>query len=506
MSQSPALKAAPARHRAAYAAAREVPAAWVQLALVVVPLLVVPFFRLVDPDLWWHLKTGELIAQDGFLRHDPFSWTAAGGAWVTHEWLAEVLIYGVQAALGYWANALLFGAVAAASALVACLAGREAGAGTRAIVLCAAMAVAILGTYATVRPQAFSWLLFAVFFVVIQRSYRSATANSKQVWLLPPLMLLWANLHLGFFFGFGLLGAWCAALLWERLRGRDARIGQALGVSAACVVAACVHPEGPALLLYPLRYLSDAGATHAHVQEWQPPQYINPFHWPVFAGVALLGASLLMSRPRPFQLLVSIGIIALALQAVRNAPFLALLLPAIAAPSLGRTWRWASAAADADVRVPAGAAAALVGLTLTAAIAVMLSWNSHPSLREPDERNFPSAGAAFIEEHYAGRRLFNEYGWGGYLVYRLHPHTPVGIDGRTDFYGDRLMSEYYRIFLTEAGWEATLAAWDPEVVLVSRGSKLARALRDDPAWVEAMTAEHEAVFVRREIGGAGDGD
>lgn len=510
MHQSPAIPANALGLRAR-PAARRVAAYRVQLAVVLVPLLVVPFFRLVDPDFWWHLKTGELLLSDGFIHRDPFSWSAAGEPWVTHEWLAEALIYAVQSAFGYWANALLFGGVAAAAVLVACAAAREAGAGTRATVLCAALGVAILGTYATVRPQAFSWLLFATFFLVLQRDLRdgqsAATSNgSAAVWALPPLMLLWANLHLGFFFGFGLLGAWCLALSWERLRQRRAQLGRAVAVTAACIAAACIHPEGPALLLYPLRYLTDSGATHTHVQEWQPPQYLNPFHWPVFAGIALLAASLLVGRPRPFQILVSLGIIALALQAVRNAPFVAILLPAIAAPALAARWRWASSAADSEVGVPRAGAIALPGLTAAAAVAVMLSWNSNPSIGAPDERNFPSAGATFIERHYEGARLFNEYGWGGYLIYRLHPRTHVGIDGRTDFYGDRLMSDYYRIFLTEPGWQDTFARWAPDLVLVSRESNLARALRADPGWVEELTAEREAVFVRRTVAEQSDGD
>ena len=89
-------------------------------------------------------------------------------------------------------------------------------------------------------------------------------------------------------------------------------MGQALLVTGACVFAATVHPEGPALLLYPLRYLTDAGATHDHVAEWQSPQYLNPFHWPIFLGAALLAISLVIGRPRPFQLLVALGVLVYA--------------------------------------------------------------------------------------------------------------------------------------------------------------------------------------------------
>ena len=61
---------------------------WVQLGGLVAFLLIIPFARHVDPDFWWHLRTGELIVTSGLPSTDPFSWTAGGTAWVMHEWLS----------------------------------------------------------------------------------------------------------------------------------------------------------------------------------------------------------------------------------------------------------------------------------------------------------------------------------------------------------------------------------------------------------------------------------
>jgi len=45
----------------------------------------------LDPDLWWHLRTGQWIVETGTVPHtDPFSFTRAGQPWVSHEWLSEV--------------------------------------------------------------------------------------------------------------------------------------------------------------------------------------------------------------------------------------------------------------------------------------------------------------------------------------------------------------------------------------------------------------------------------
>ena len=82
---------------------------WVQLGGLVAFLLIIPFARHVDPDFWWHLRTGELIVTSGLPSTDPFSWTAGGTAWVMHEWLSEALLYAVYTVFGYVGSVLMFG-------------------------------------------------------------------------------------------------------------------------------------------------------------------------------------------------------------------------------------------------------------------------------------------------------------------------------------------------------------------------------------------------------------
>ena len=101
--------------------ARRIPIVWAQLGVLLAVLFAAPFALDVDPDFWWHLRTGELIWHDGIPHNDPFSWTASGQAWTAHEWLSEALIYGVQSVGGYAVNAGLFGAFVLVALLLAAL-------------------------------------------------------------------------------------------------------------------------------------------------------------------------------------------------------------------------------------------------------------------------------------------------------------------------------------------------------------------------------------------------
>src|SRR6266496_4508271 len=68
-----------------------------------------------DPDLWWHLRTGQWIMESGHIPHaDPFSFTRAGQPWVAHEWLSEVIFYEIWKQAGA-AGLIVFGAVITAA-------------------------------------------------------------------------------------------------------------------------------------------------------------------------------------------------------------------------------------------------------------------------------------------------------------------------------------------------------------------------------------------------------
>src|ERR1051325_1552621 len=72
--------------------------------------------RISDPDLWWHLKVGQIIwTTHAIPTRDTFSFTTGGHAWAAHEWLAQLSIYGAYAAAGY--RGLIAWLIALASAI-----------------------------------------------------------------------------------------------------------------------------------------------------------------------------------------------------------------------------------------------------------------------------------------------------------------------------------------------------------------------------------------------------
>jgi len=200
------------------------------------------FLMPAQNDTWWHLKAGERIwTTRHILLSDTFSFTASGAFWPNHEWLSQVIFYGIYALGGL---PLLTVLCASAVVVAWAIAWRLTPASPRLKFLLVAWVLSAATTAWTVRPQAFSLLLVAVtVWLLVQRRY---------IWL-PPLFVVWANLHGAVLTGLVLVAAACAAAFCEtaagsqepRLSWRALRSVRSLAATAAlCALATLATPLG----------------------------------------------------------------------------------------------------------------------------------------------------------------------------------------------------------------------------------------------------------------------
>ena len=107
-----------------------------------------------DSDYYWHVQTGELIANSQFPRTDPYSFTWFGMPWTLHEWLSELLIYGLVSSIGYMGAVYVFAFIPAITIAILAFAFVKLGLRTLAIVGATTLAALLVIPYATLRPQA----------------------------------------------------------------------------------------------------------------------------------------------------------------------------------------------------------------------------------------------------------------------------------------------------------------------------------------------------------------
>jgi hypothetical protein len=384
--------------------------------------------EIYDSDFWWHLKTGQYIVEHRALPvPDPFAFTTAnaGEAYageavtrhfnLTHEWLAQVLFYTVWRFTGF-GGVVLFRAtlLAVFCGLVGLVAWRRCGGFYRSLAAaCAAAGMAI--RFALDRPYLITFLLLAATIAILE--YR------RWLWLLPPLFLIWANCHGGFFLGWLVLAAYSAEALWQH--SPDAR--RVCMVSAASLLLSGANPNGFRILQVLLYYRSSSATRN--LLEWARPAWLafNEF------TALWVGAALLMlwawRRVRPVDWILFPAFAAAAFSAQRNTILIGLIAPIVIASYL--PWK--------RVLPPLAPFAAAV-LLIVGGMAV--SWGSAFQLRAAEWR-YPAGAADFLLAHHVTGPIFNTYEYGGYLIWRLWPNERVFIDGRS--LSESLFQDYGRI-------------------------------------------------------------
>jgi len=445
--------------------------------------------NVTDPDVWWHLKTGQYIAEHNSVpRTDPFSYTRAGQPWVAHEWLTDFLLYELQRIAGWGGLIVAFAAV-----LCATFYWLYRRCGPDPYVAGVAM---LYGAWATlpiwgVRPQVLSFLLTSLWLWILERSER----DRKVLWWTLPLTLLWVNLHAGFALGLALsalfiLGEWIEGIL---ARSAKPHLRTAALIFFLDLLLVPLNPNGLRMFTYPVETLRSA-AMQNYIAEWASPNFHRAEYWPfllvVLSTFAALGWSRLQVRARDL-LLLAVGLYA-GLSSIRMMPLLVL----IAIPLIARSCLWDWSPSFSQRLRPAPAPRVFANSLIVVAIAAFAGLHTLQVIQrqpEAEKQHFPAGAVAFLEAHPA-QRIFNHYDWGGYLIWRLSPATPVFIDGRADLYGKQLLDQFADTYQFKGDWRQTLQNWRIEEVLVPRDSALATGLQNSPDWTVIYQDAHSMVL------------
>ncbi len=448
------------------------------LAVLFLGLFAMAARNVTDPDVWWHLKTGQYIAQHHTVPHaDPFSYTRAGEPWVAHEWLTDLSMYELQRTAGYGALILIFAGFLCATFFFLYFRCGPAPYVAGLVTLWAAWAtVPIWG----VRPQVLTLLFTSLWLLILERSQR----HPNLLWWTLPLTILWVNLHAGFALGLALSALFLVGELLERGLGfHPQQNAQHLRTPASILLLNLLlvplNPNGLRLFSYPVETLRSA-AMQNYIAEWASPNFHHAEYWPflllLLATFATLAWSRVPVRPRDLLLLL-VGLYA-GLVSIRMMPLFVLVAVPLVSHRLGN---WPRIGRQPS-RSPAPA---LLNATIILALAVFTTVRAtQVILRQPqaETQHFPARAVAFLQAHPPSGPIFNHYDWGGYLIWKLSPSTPVFIDGRADLYGEPLLHDFADAYQFKGSWQQVLQRWRIQTVIVPPESALATALQSRTGW------------------------
>jgi hypothetical protein len=415
----------------------------------------VPF---IDPDIWWHFRAGQWIFSHGYVpTTDPFSTFGIGKPWVAYSWLFEILVYTLFTKLGLLGILVFTVLMSFLIALVLHGALRRRALPFIAEVFPVAAALGAMSSLLSPRPWLFSILFFTLELLVLFHVRR--TKKIAPLLALPPLFVLWANLHIQFIYGLAVLVIFLVEVLLSQLPSvsRCRRPGIPLGrmsfLLLTCLVATLITPYHFRLYTPIFDYIGQTGVFQV-VMELGPLSFRSLTDWLVIG--LTIGAAFILGWQRtwlPFPTLLLLMGTFLGFRAQRDVWVLVLAAVFI----IGEFGRFVRSEPCFEFTKPR-----MVGIivALTGAIHLigMHRQISEQQLESIVEERFPVGAVKFItEKNYSGP-LYNHLNWGGYLIWAL-PRVSVSMDGRTNLHGEQRIERSLRTWSGLKGWES-----DPELM------------------------------------------
>ena len=453
-----------------------------------------------DPDIWWHLQAGKWIVDHGTLpATDPFSAYGEGKPWVAYSWLFEVGMYGLVQAFGD-VGIILY--TLAGVWLIMMVIHRIIATRTSDFVLsCGLMAVSIiiLSRLFTPRPWILTILFFAMTLEVVL-SIREGKA-CRWCWLLPVAYAVWANVHIQFIYGLGLLGLACVAPLVDRYvppfkdshavmtRGFP-QWKKLIGLTVLCALATLLTPYHVRLYSIVVELSAQTGMWE-YATEMQAPTFRTMTDWAMLGifSVALFRLGWRRSSSS-FEVLLTCVAAVCAFRGQRDSWFLVLacltIMVSHESQSIKRQWSML----PSRMLVPAT-------LVVFVGAVCILGYRgfSEAKIGENTAKLYPIEAAAFVEKQGYPGPLYNHFNWGGYLIWRL-PQLKVSMDGRANVHGDERIKRSITTWSGGPEWNEDPELNEARIVIAKRDMALASLLRLDSRFHVAHEDQLTVVFHR----------
>lgn len=448
-------------------------------------------------DLGWHLAAGDLIREQGHIPfQDPWSFTLADKRWYNLSWAWDV----IASVLYQYTNftGLIFFVVACAAAIVGWLAVACLGSGASTTAACISVFSACLlypsfatppNIYVAAAPNMATMLFCVIFYVECLKRARWC--------LLPPIMVLWVNLHGGFLLGFLIVGIFCCGALLKRDWGSFKVYGLA---GSGCFLAIFINPLGWHI------YDGVAGTlghfVQASITEWL--SYYENITVPgnlaastpgILYILLFIGLELRFRNSRPVPLeprLLSWLFLFLGFYQFRYMSFFFIFSTLPLALHIDRLLP--KRLNDFEVQRSL-LAAGIVGMCALPLTFLQVK----PALALPEMLS--EQDARYLQTHLSHARVLNNWNVGGLLIFRTRGTVPVFVDGRgATAYPDALLRDYFKLAewqIDEAAWDAVLDKYRIDAVLwVKAHEPLRRFLVGKRGWKEQYAGLYESVYVK----------
>lgn len=492
---------------------------------------------LVTADLGRHVKNGEFLMRGAsadaslparsVLRHNFYSYTEPDLPLVNHHWASGILFYIVWQGFGWTGVHLFFITLSLAAFLIFySVAVSRAGAGIAALMALAI--IPLLAERTEIRPEAFSYLFSGVFLWVLLRFREGKISFRACALIIFIFEVLWANMHIYFFLGPLLAGAFLLESLLEP-SGRKQRSFRWAGLAGLGALGALCSPFGVRGVTYPFTILRNYGYRLAENQPvWFMEKLMHDPNFTIFKLVfwfsigallvlpfvaygalryakripeGMIGQGMRYLRQNGALILIFAGASAMAWLQIRNFALFGFFTLPITAGGLAYVFK---EGARRYRRELAAGAVALLTLVLFVALSGDVQ-KFFPYWRQFGlglEKGDSGAADFFKREHLTGP-ILNNYDIGGYLIFHLFPEERVFVDNRPEAYSVSFFRDtYIPLQESQEAWKQALGRYGFNVIVFSHrdatpwGQHFLITRIQDPEWVPVFADAEVIIFLK----------
>ena len=444
-----------------------------------------------DPDIWWHLHDADLLFTSHHpVRQDAYSYTLAGRSWINPETGAELPFYFANKAFGlpgiFYVSLAAADLVIFGTFLLAYVRSRN----LHASFLTSLISVFLLSPSVGPRTILFGWCCFIAELLILELHQR----GRDYLWLLPPLIVLWINLHASYLIGIVFLILYIAGGMvegqWGRLCSRRwsrAEIRRLLAVLALSLVGIFLNPSTWRLVVYPFDVALQQPLTTRLIEDWQSLNFQDPRAKVAF-GLLTLFSLLQLSRSQRWPLHEVLFYLLAFYSAFTHQRFL-VMLGIVACPILASHLQVRPYRPERDKP--------LLNAGMIAVCTGFVSWMlpHTETMRYALAQRYPVAALDWLKQNPRKGHLFSTLEWGGYINYK-DPGTSVFMDGRMDLFEHAGVFKDYLKILSLDGSLEILDRYRVESVLLPKGTPLVYLLEHTHEWTPAYRDGNAVVLVR----------
>ena len=420
-------------------------------------------------DYYWHVKAGEYMVHNLKIPyHDIFSWYGMSHNlyWMSHEWLSEVVIYLYKYIFKDLGPILFNISVYLILILVLFQCNKKNLAKNKIFTfIWALIGILVFSRVMLPRPHMISYILLAFTIYVLYDNFNNQ--DSKKIYFLPLISMLWANFHGGssnlpyilcilflisglFKFKFGKI---------EANRITKNQIKKYIICGILSIITIVINPHGLKMLTYPYINMGDS-LMISNITEWASPNLNNISDYGDFLLLGVIIITMIITKKK-IKLVDFIILGAFLVLGFKSLKFIALLY-------IVATFIVCNMVDEIKLEIPNKMAIAiLITLIVSGGILTPRLINNYHKKVIPDEI------IEYIKEKNP-KRLFNYYGYGGYLIYN---DILVFIDGRADMYSKYNFKD--AVDMQNMGYSYLIKGYDFDMIVIPNGISLGTHLLDN---------------------------